>query len=214
MRSFKKAVDVYRNRHALRVLANNYLTFSKVHDRPVWGSLSPASRDELARLVAKAADFRGPIIEIGTLFGFTTQLLADVKAPDQELITVDNYSWNPFSLPPEQHRAFTRGALHYCIENASLTLFEGTSSEFFETYAGAPPALVFLDGSHSQEAVAEEIGHAQRLGASIICGDDYSESFPGLCEAVDEAFGDGITVNHSLWSVIPETSRDVSDIAG
>lgn len=201
MKYLDTAIGLYRQRRVIRALANNHLYFSQTLDRSVWGSLSPRGRDELKRLVHRAADFPGPIIEIGTLFGFTTQMLADTKRADQDLISVDNYSWNPFGLPPDHHRAFTQGALYYCMKSTRLTLFDGTSADFFESYAGVAPALVFLDGSHSYEAVVEEIRHAKRLGTAIICGDDYSESFPGLQRAVHEELGEKITVNHSLWSV-------------
>lgn len=201
MKFLDKAARVYKHRSAIRALAENHLWFSQTLDISVWGSLSPSGREELTRLVKQAGEFPGPIIEIGTLFGFTTQLLADLKRPDQDLITVDNYSWNPFSLPPEHHRAFTHSALYYCMQNTPLTVFDGTSSEFFESYDGPAPALVFLDGSHEYEFVVEEIRHAKRLDSAIICGDDYSEAFPGLRQAVREEFGENVTVNHPVWSV-------------
>jgi predicted O-methyltransferase YrrM len=46
---------------------------------------------------------RGPIIELGTLFGHTSLLLTTVKDDEQELLTVDNYSWNPFMMPADDH---------------------------------------------------------------------------------------------------------------
>lgn len=206
MRFVDKAVSMYKHRTAIKALAENHLWFSQTLDLSVWGSLAPKNRAELTRLVGLAGRFSGPIIEIGTLFGFTTQLLADTKRADQELITVDNYSWNPFSLPPEHHREFTHSALYYCMKNTALTVVEGTSEEFFGNYSGPAPALVFLDGAHSYDAVVQEIRHAKRLGAAIICGDDYNEAFPGLRKAVHEEFGEGIAIEHSLWSATPGTS--------
>lgn len=206
MKSLDRAVALYKNRAAVKTLARNYLWFSQDLETSMWGSLPPGNRAELLRLVKLAGQFPGPIIEIGTLFGFTTQLLAEAKRPDQELITVDNYSWNPFSLPPDHHRAFTRSALYYCMENTPLQVYDGTSVDFFENYMGIAPALVFLDGAHSYDAVVQEIRHAKRLGAAIVCGDDHTEAFPGLREAVHEEFGDSVTVEHTLWSVVLQTS--------
>lgn len=200
MRFLDKAWGVYKHRSTMRALAENYLVFSQTLDRSVWGSLPHQDREELTRLVKFAGQFPGPIIEIGTLFGFTTQLLAEAKRSDQALITIDNYSWNPFCLPPSHHREFTRNALYFCVNNSDLKLFDGSSEEFFEGYVGPHPALVFLDGSHVYESVLREIRHAKRLGASIICGDDYDDAFPGLKQAVHEEFGNNITVEHSLWS--------------
>ncbi len=206
MKALGRARDMYRHRAAIKTLARNYLWFSQTLELSMWGSLPPGNRAELTRLVKLAGEHPGPIIEIGTLFGFTTQLLAQTKRTDQELITVDNYSWNPFSLPPDHHRAFTRSALYYCMENTPLTVYDGTSDEFFESYNGLAPALVFLDGAHSYEAVVQEIRHAKRLGAAIICGDDHTEAFPGLRRAVHEEFDDSATVEHTLWSVVLENS--------
>lgn len=206
MRFLNKATGMYRNRTAIRALAQNHLWFTQTLDLSVWGSLSPNGRVELTRLVREAGRYPGPIIEIGTLFGFTTQLLANEKRSDQDLITVDNYSWNPFSLPPDHHRAFTQSALYYCTQNTPLTVFDGSSDDFFANYSGTAPALVFLDGSHEYDFVVQEIRHAKRLDAAIICGDDYSESFPGLRKAVHEEFGDRISVKHSVWSAAPENS--------
>lgn len=206
MKFFDRASRVYRQRSALKTLAANYLAFSETLDLSVWGSVAEGEREELARLVKLAGQFPGPIIEIGTLFGLSTQLLAEAKRADQALITVDNYSWNPFCLPPAHHREFTRNALHFCLTNSVLTLFDGSSSDFFEGYSGPAPALVFLDGSHEYEFVVQEIEHSRRLGAAIICGDDYNDGFPGLKEAVHEHFGDCIIVKNSLWSATLEAS--------
>lgn len=200
MRYLDNALDLYKHRTAIRALAENHLTFSQTMDASVWGSLPARSRTELTRLATVARQFPGPFIEIGTQFGFTTQLLAETKRSDQELITVDNYSWHPFSLPPDHHRTFTHSALHYCKKHTALTIVDADSNDFFENYRGVAPALVFLDGAHSYDAVVREIRHAKRLRAAIVCGDDYNESFPGLKEAVHEEFGDGVTVEHSLWS--------------
>lgn len=209
MKTFEKARRVYRERSALKALANNYLVFSQALDRSVWGSVAEEDRRELVRLVKVAGQYPGPIIEIGTLFGFSTQLLAEEKRPDQTLISVDNYSWNPFCLPPEHHREFTRNALHYCIQNAALELYDGSSLTFFDEYSQPAPAMVFLDGSHEYEFVVEEIRHAKRLGAAIICGDDYNAGFPGVIRAVDEELGDELVVNRSVWSATIDRSSDV-----
>src|SRR5262245_52618608 len=51
----------------------------------------------LGELVRKT-DSSEPIVEIGTLFGFSTIVLLLYKHPDQVLFTVDNYSCNPFGI--------------------------------------------------------------------------------------------------------------------
>ena len=53
----------------------------------------------------------GPIIEIGTLFGHSTIVMAHRKARARSLITVDNYSWNPLQISGEVHYEITRQVL-------------------------------------------------------------------------------------------------------
>lgn len=205
MRLIDKARALYAERAALKSIVQSHMIFSQSLDTSVslWGSLPDESRDELARLVQLARDVPGPIIEVGTLFGFTTQVMAVARGrSDQPLITVDNYSWNPFGMSPDHHRAFTRNALHSCRQNSSITLIDGSGDDFFTNYSGPAPALVFLDGAHTYEAVVSEIRHAKRLGAAVICGDDYRDIFPGVKQAVHEELGGQFSVRNALWSYV------------
>lgn len=200
--SIRKSMRIFQHRRSLRSLLNSYLTFSDNTEHSLWGSLPVGGCDELLRLVRDAGSFEGPIIEIGTLFGLTTQLIAGEMRPGQALISVDNYSWNPFLLPPSHHREFTQRVLHFCRSKVDIHLLDGDSENFFSGYSGPPPALVFLDGSHDYTHVRSEIRHAKRLQAAIICGDDHNSSFPGVIQAVREELGEGVTVRHSLWSTV------------
>jgi len=42
----------------------------------------------------------GTVIEFGTLFGLTAAELARRSAPGLKVVAVDDFSWNPFGLPP------------------------------------------------------------------------------------------------------------------
>src|SRR5438094_145093 len=67
----------------------------------------------LKSLVQRSAQYPGPIIEIGTLLGVTTTHMALAKQPWQKIVTVDNYSWNPWALPPDAQHALAGQVLHY-----------------------------------------------------------------------------------------------------
>jgi len=151
-------------------------------------------------LVREAAHHEGPIIEIGTLFGFTTQLMAACKRPGQKLITIDNFSWNPFALPTADHREFTQRSLHYCLKHADVTLFEGMSKAFFKDYAGPPPALIFIDAAHDYESVKRDIQMGLGSAPKVLSGHDYNEISPGLVKAVTETLGK-VYVRGCVWSV-------------
>jgi hypothetical protein len=192
--------DLFRYKREIRHLIRDYLFFRRHPEQGMWGSLNKGGLEELLRLVKLAAQYPGPIIEIGTLFGLTTQQIATAKRPDQELITVDNYTWNPFKLPREHHIEFTTRVLHHCAATTDLKIVRSGSGKFFERYSGPAPAMVFIDAAHDYDFVVSEIRHAKRLGAHIICGDDFSPKWPDIERAVREEFGDRFQVKDLLWS--------------
>src|SRR5262249_50966700 len=60
--------------------------------------LFPEEHLFLKGLVETANTLPGPIVEIGTLLGFTTTRFGVWKKPDKKIITVDKYCWNPWGL--------------------------------------------------------------------------------------------------------------------
>jgi hypothetical protein len=154
------------------------------------GSLPyPEELDGIKELVGQANRLKGPIIEIGTLFGFTTSRMAVWKSPAKKIVTVDCYLWNPWGVNPETHQALTRQFLHFLVETGQVEIVCMDKNEFYATYQGEPPALVFLDADHTYEPTRQDIQWARRVGARIIAGHDYGEGFPGVKRAVDEAGG-------------------------
>jgi predicted O-methyltransferase YrrM len=173
----------------------------------LWGSLVEADLAQLAAAIARAERHGGPIIEIGCLFGFTTQYIATHKRQDTKLITVENFSWNPFALPPWAHREFTRRTLRYCLAHCNTEIFDGSNREFYRSYDGPTPSLIFIDGDHSYHGAKEDIDWAVAKGVPVIAGHDYFAAMhPGVVRAVDEAFPDGVDVGGSVWIAEPGTA--------
>jgi hypothetical protein len=163
------------------------------------GSVSEPEGSFLEQLTRESSGHPGDVVEIGTLLGFGTHYLAAGKAPAQRLISVDNYSWNPLALSPEQHVRLTRAVLHALIARGEVELRNEDKDLFFQSYAPVhPPALVFLDSDHSYEGTREDIRRSRQLGAKLICGHDYQEACPGVVRAVDEAGGPNRLVG-SVW---------------
>jgi hypothetical protein len=154
--------------------------------RPSEISLSEARF--LGDLVRRAEPAR-PIVEIGTLFGSSTRVLALFKAADTALITVDSFRWNPYGLTRDQHARITKQIIAEAANQYNVELRQMDKRTFYESYTGASPGLVFLDASHSYASTREDILWAQQLDAGIICGHDYSDRFPGVIKAVDESGG-------------------------
>lgn len=158
----------------------------------VIGTSGQISVDEarfLGQLV-REAERTLPIIEIGTLFGYSARVIAMNKDREQEFITVDNYSWNPLGLPPEAHELATRLALRDAIETQNTKVLKMDKAAFYASYAGPPPALYFCDADHSYEATKADLEWARKVGAQVICGDDYDPVLhPGVIRAVKEMGG-------------------------
>jgi predicted O-methyltransferase YrrM len=131
----------------------------------------------------------GPIVEIGTLFGFSTRVMVLRKSPGRELITVDDYSWNPLGLPADVHRRCTADALAEAVREHNVRIVCRDKADFYADYSDGPPSLVFLDAVHSYEQTRADLAWARRIGASVICAHDYGPAHPGVRQAVDEAGG-------------------------
>jgi hypothetical protein len=59
---------------------------------------------------------------------------------------------------------------------------------------------VFLDAIHTYEETAADIAWAKKVNASIICGHDYYDVFPGVIQAVDEVGGPKCLAG-TLWRI-------------
>lgn len=191
----------FRWRRQVAQAVSTQLALLEDPDTFVFGGLTAADEARLVELVRRAAAYDGAIVEFGTLFGITTRLIVDAARPGQSVITVDDFSWNPFGLPSTAHERFTRGVLRPELSAGRLELRAGSSAEFRRHYRGPAPALVFLDADHSLAAVRDEIAWARAAGAAIVCGHDYGVARFGVTRAVDEAFGPGgVSVGGTVWS--------------
>jgi hypothetical protein len=59
-------------------------------------------------------------------------------------------------------------------------------NDFYLSYAGDTPALVFFDAVHTHKEVRADIDWARNVNAVVICGHDYGQEYPGVVKAVDE----------------------------
>lgn len=152
------------------------------------GSLAGSHGRQLVNLVKASGDKDGPIVEIGSLFGHSAQLIVEAKDPNRQLICVDAYQWNPYGLSSRRHKELLEFNLAYFCKFHSVKVVSVKSNdEFFSRYSGPSPSLVFIDAGHFYEDVRLDIAWALQVGASVICGDDYN--FPGVRKAVDEVAG-------------------------
>jgi hypothetical protein len=196
----KKLVKMIKWQRQIRAMISTQLSVLEDPALFALGGLTEEESEAVFGLVKRASTFSGPIIEFGTLFGLTTRLMALAKRPDQELLTLDNFCWNPFGLTPALHEQFTRRILQSELSDAQVKLVVEDSACFRKNYMGTCPSLVFLDADHSYAAVRDEIAWAKALGVPMICGHDYGNTRFGVTRAVDEAFPDGVQVTGMVWA--------------
>ena len=144
----------------------------------------------LSELV-RSTDPDDAIVEIGTLFGFSTLVMTLAKAPAQPLVTVDNYSWNPLGMSSLAHRIATASLLEDAQQHWNVSVRHADKDEFFREFEGSQQiGLFFCDADHNYEATKADLLWAQKVGAKIICGHDYHPvNHKGVTQAVDELGG-------------------------
>lgn len=181
----------------------SYLTGSGAHldgFHPQQATVEAEGIPLIEQLVREARQFPGPIIEIGTLLGVTTTTMALAKSPDQKIITVDLYCWNPWGMTPDVHEAVTSQMLHYLVQTGHVDRVSMDKNEFYRTYSGPAPSMVFLDAMHDYEETKKDIEWSRRIGAKIIAGHDYCDEFAGVKRVVDE-FGGARELAGTVWAL-------------
>jgi hypothetical protein len=189
-----------RNYRKIEPMLGYYTYFRDDVTGSFWGSLTAEEEQAVIHYAKLAGGAPGPIIEIGVLFGFTTQLIALHKPLEQELIGVEAFLWNPFGIAADHHREFTSRVLRCCTVKCNTRIFDGLSSTFYAGYKGESPAMVFIDADHEYEGVRADIAWAKARGVKIIAGHDYTPGKPGVVRAVDEAFGAEVVLHGSIWA--------------
>lgn len=138
--------------------------------------------------LVRRTEAKDPIVEIGVLFGYSTSVMTFFKEQEQELIGVDNFIWNPLDISPKYHEYATRRVLEQATSKYNVTVENIDKKDFFDSYSGPAPGLVFCDADHSTEATLADIDWARSVGAKIVCGHDYGED-PRVTAAVDQRGG-------------------------
>ena len=168
-------------------------------DSNAMDALGGLTEEEMRAVVGWATEDIGmTVVEVGTLFGLTARELSYWIAGGR-VVAVDNFSWNPFGLPPRVHESFTRRILR-----GSKVELVNCSSEDWRKQVTGKIDMIFFDASHRYEDVKAECEWAKAAGIKIISGHDYGNPNPrfGVTRAVDEVFGkDNVEVVGMCWRV-------------
>ena len=196
---FNKLKKILKNQSAIRRLIESYFLFQEHSDKTSFGSITKTDELGIQKAVKHANGYSGAIIEIGTLFGHTTNLIASLKNKEKKLIAVENYEWNPFSLPKEAHQLFLKRTLRYLVDNCNVEIYEGDVEEFYEKNNDTSISMVFIDAGHDYKSVLRDIDWALNIGCKVISGHDYTDLHPGVIKAVNERFGTMFETYGSVW---------------
>ena len=162
-------------------------------------ALGGLTEEEMRAVVGWATEDIGmTVVEVGTLFGLTAREIAG-RIANGRVIAVDNFSWNPFGLPPKIHEAFTRRILR----GSKVELINCSSEDWRKQVIGKTD-MIFFDADHRYEAVKAELEWAKAAGIKMICGHDYGNPNTrfGVTRAVDEVCGkENVEVVGMCWRV-------------
>lgn len=172
-----------------------------MYDNDYNGTVDSIEYDGLIKLSKEASTLYPnlQIIEIGALFGFSTQAILE-GSQNSKVIVVDNFAWNPIGLTSVRHEIMLKNNLNYFIRQNRVEIHKGLSSDpQLYKLANNKVSMVFIDGDHSYSAVVQDINFCKSINAKIICGDDYS--FAGVKKAVDDTFGNEVKFIGDMWFV-------------
>ena len=193
-----RLIALLKNRQAART-ALSTLSYLYSGDSNAMDALGGLTEEEMKAVVGWATEDIGmTVVEVGTLFGLTARELSYWIAGGR-VVAVDNFSWNPFGLPPKIHEAFTRRILR-----GSKVELVNCSSEDWRKQVTGRIDMIFFDASHRYEDVKAECEWAKAAGIKIISGHDYGNPNPrfGVTRAVNEVFGkENVEVVGMCWRV-------------
>lgn len=160
----------------------------------------------LKRLVAEYGAGRD-CLEIGTWTGNSALALLDAGAA--RVFCVDAWQGsvdvpNEIIFQPNINPAL--GMLRFRERMGSL-LFDrvfplvGTSKFWAPWFPDESLALVFIDGSHDYRSVLADARAwwPKVTSGGVLCGDDHSALFPGVCYAVAQFSGGEHSVEDRIW---------------
>ncbi len=103
-------------------------------------------------------------------------------------------------LPSDLQYALASEVLLVAVQSKQVEQLRMDKADFFSSYNGPAPSLVFLDAIHNYEHTKLDIESARRAGAAVISGHDYKDEFPGVVQAVHE-FGGLKQLRGSVWTI-------------
>ncbi len=146
----------------------------------IYSLTTDIERSKLYELASKAPD-NGVILEIGTLYGGTTAVLASAQR-EARVITIDNYSWHPEGYPKTSPELAEKNLEEQNIGNVEIIV--GDSRKVGRKWETAID-LLWIDGGHSFDYVYSDLYLFGPLSNVIALHDYNNPAWPTIKQAVD-----------------------------
>lgn len=158
---------------------------------PIYSITTDAERLCLSQLAMEVRE-GGFIVEVGTLYGGTTAILAK-SAPKARVVSIDDYSWTPDGIPN------TPVLVRERLDNVgvkNVELLAGDSRVICKGWK-AHIDLLWIDGGHSFEFVYSDL-HNFGAHADVIALHDYDNpiKWMGITKAVET-----FTARNREWKI-------------
>jgi predicted O-methyltransferase YrrM len=132
----------------------------------------------------------GTFVELGAWLGKSSAYLCD-KATGKQITIIDTWKGSPNELTTTHALATQVDIYELFKENMGGRKYKSikaTSKTASKRFADESLDVVFIDLTHTYEAVKEDIALwlPKVKKGGILAGDDYHENWPGVIQAVDE----------------------------
>jgi predicted O-methyltransferase YrrM len=132
----------------------------------------------------------GSFVELGAWLGKSSAYLCD-KATHQNITIIDSWKGSPNELTTTHKLATQVDIYDLFLENMGerkYNVIKGTSKVAAKMFLKESLDVVFIDLTHTYEAVKEDIKLwlPKVKKGGYIAGDDYHENWKGVIQAVDE----------------------------
>jgi predicted O-methyltransferase YrrM len=132
----------------------------------------------------------GSFVELGAWLGKSSAYLCD-KATHQNITIIDSWKGSPNELTTTHKLATQVDIYDLFLENMGerkYNVIKGTSKVAAKMFLKESIDVVFIDLTHTYEAVKEDIKLwlPKVKKGGYIAGDDYHENWKGVIQAVDE----------------------------
>ncbi len=152
--------------------------------------------DELQWLFETARGMKS-ICEIGSFKGRSAHALA--SACDGPIICVDHFY--PEHCPwLHASDAVYKEFLENTRQFSNIQVVRKWSVEAAKDFPNGAFDMVFIDAHHTYESIAADIRAWRSKARRMLCGHDYTVSWPGVIQAVDELLGP-VEVHGTIWSL-------------